>query len=240
MSDAGAAVSDADAAASDADAVARPIAVVFDLDGTLVDTMHSMLRAYADTIRALGGPAVTPDDIVATWHIGPTPVVLAHFLGRPAEPSDLDCFRRYANAAASAARAFPGVAEMLDRLDEADCRLGVFTSATRHSADRVLAASGLVGYFTVVVCGDEARSPKPAPDGLVLACASLGVPVSDSVYVGDADVGLRCADAAGAHGIHAGWGGSLRVDSPHAVARTPGEVLELLTRLLGGKLGLAG
>lgn len=229
---------------SDAGAVTRPIAVVFDLDGTLVDTMASMPRAYSDTIRALGGPAVTPDDIVATWHIGPTPVVLAHFLGRPTGPPDLDCFRRYADAAVHAARPFPGVVEMLDRLGQAGCRLGICTSATRHFATDTLSAAGLAAYFPVAVCGDEVRSPKPAPEGLIGACTSLGVPVADCVYVGDADVDLRCADAAGTWGIHAVWGTALESDGPHTpartqpvapkhpVARTPGDVPGLVARLL--------
>ena len=71
------------------------LAVVFDLDGTLVDTMTSAPQAYADTIRSLGGPDVSPSDVVAVWHIGPTPVVLEHFLGRPVSLPDTERFHRH-------------------------------------------------------------------------------------------------------------------------------------------------
>jgi len=57
-------------------------AVVFDLDGTLVDTMTIAPTVYVGTIRALGGPELSPDTVAATWHVGATPAVLAHFLGR--------------------------------------------------------------------------------------------------------------------------------------------------------------
>jgi len=63
-------------------------AVVFDRDGTLVDTMTIAPTVYVDTIRALGGPELSPDTVVANWHIGATPVVLAHLLGRPVTAAD--------------------------------------------------------------------------------------------------------------------------------------------------------
>jgi phosphoglycolate phosphatase-like HAD superfamily hydrolase len=54
-------------------------AVVFDLDGTLVDTMACILATYVDTIRSLGGPDITTEDVLGKFHIGPTRVVLEHF-----------------------------------------------------------------------------------------------------------------------------------------------------------------
>jgi phosphoserine phosphatase len=53
-----------------------PGAAVFDLDGTLVDTMRTMPQAYADTVRELGGPALTSAEVVAAGHVGPAPVLL--------------------------------------------------------------------------------------------------------------------------------------------------------------------
>jgi phosphoglycolate phosphatase-like HAD superfamily hydrolase len=58
-------------------------AVVFDLDGTLVDTMACILATYVDTIHLLGGPDVTTEDILSKFHIGPARVMLEHFLSRP-------------------------------------------------------------------------------------------------------------------------------------------------------------
>jgi HAD superfamily hydrolase (TIGR01549 family) len=181
-------------------------AVVFDLDGTLVDTMVSVPAAYADTIGALGGPAVSPEEVVATWHIGPTPVVLAHFLGRPPSAEDLECFHRHLEIAAGHVRSFPGVVDMLGALTGAGHPLGVYTSATRRAATLMLAGAGLKGMFSAVVCGDEVTRPKPAPEGLDLACRLLCVGVSDTIYVGDAETDLQCARRAGARGIHARWG----------------------------------
>src|SRR5215472_14571984 len=88
-------------------------AVVFDMDGTLVDTMRSMPRVYADTIRYLGGPDVSPGDVQAIWHIGPTSVVLEHFLGRPVSPGNMECFYAHLERAMAIVRPFDGIIEML-------------------------------------------------------------------------------------------------------------------------------
>jgi HAD superfamily hydrolase (TIGR01549 family) len=210
----------------------RNVAVVFDLDGTLVDTMTSAPRAYADTIRCLGGPEVSPSEIVAVWHIGPTPVVLEHFLGRQISPHDIELFHRCFAAVVATVQPFPGVVEMLDALSGGGYRLGVFTTATRRAATSMLAAAGLAGYFPVVVGGDDVSRAKPAPEGLELSCRRLGTGVTDAIYVGDTAVDLQCAAAAHAAGIHAAWGSPNRT-TPIAehIARRPHDVVDLVRQL---------
>jgi HAD superfamily hydrolase (TIGR01509 family) len=204
-------------------------AVVFDLDGTLLDTMTVAPAAYADTIRALGGPDVSPDDVVAAWHIGPTPVVLAYFLGRPASAEDIECFYCHFEAACAAVRPFPGVVEMVDTLGRAGYRLGVFTSATRRATSLTLRGVGLDRFFPAVVCGDEVTQPKPAPEGLWLACQHLGVDPTATVYIGDAEVDLRCAKAAGSVALHARWDArTTAAEGFPLAAHHPSDVVELL------------
>jgi HAD superfamily hydrolase (TIGR01549 family) len=207
-----------------------PAAVVFDLDGTLVDSMTIVPAVYVDTIRALGGPAVTPESVVATWHIGTTPVVLARFLGRTVTDADLACYRRHFATAAAFVRPFAGIPDLLEELREAGCRLGVYTSATRSTTALVLGGTGLDRLFPVVVAGDDVHDAKPAPEGLRLACRRLGVDAAEAVYVGDAVVDLECAAAAGARAVHARWGTTIPTPASAAlVARRPADVRALLS-----------
>ncbi|MFJ5222890.1 HAD family hydrolase [Streptomyces sp. NPDC088400] len=209
-------------------------AVVFDLDGTLVDTMRSVPQAYTDAIRTLGGGEISPSEVMAVWHMGSTSVVLEHFLGRAVSPDDMECFYRCLAVTTADVEAFPGAVEMLDTLGSQGRALGVFTSATRRAATLMLATAGLEGYFSCVVGGDEVRAPKPAPEGLVRCCLQLGVAAGEAVYVGDAEVDLRCAEAAGALGIHASWGGPADTRQQAALtARNPREVVELLASRAG-------
>jgi HAD superfamily hydrolase (TIGR01549 family) len=208
------------------------MAIVFDLDGTLVDTMTSAPQAYADTIRSLGGPDVSASEVVAVWHIGPTEVVLEHFLGRPVSRHDTEHFHRFFAAVVATVEPFPGVVEMLDALGRGGHRLGVFTTATRRAATTMLTGAGLADYFAIVVGGDEVSRPKPAPDGLELTCRRLGTSVTNTVYIGDATVDLQCADAANASGIHAAWD-SVNIIEPttERIAQRPHDVVELVKQL---------
>jgi HAD superfamily hydrolase (TIGR01509 family) len=206
-------------------------AVIFDMDGTLLDSVPMVSRAYADAIRSLGGPAVTPEEVVAGWHVGHTERVLSHFTGRTCGPAEAERFHAYLAPALSELRSFPGIPELLDELAGAGLRLGVFTAATRRVATEMLAAAGIDARFEVVVAGDEVDRPKPAPDGLLLAQKRLGLPLGATVYVGDAEVDLGCARAAGALGVHAGWGARPGVHvGTHAVAARPQDLVGLLGR----------
>lgn len=204
--------------------------VVFDIDGTLLDTMTTIPQVYADTVRSLGGPTLPLDEIVAAWHIGPTPAVLAHFLGRRLRPDEVERYYAHLEAAVDAVRPFPGVAEMLDTLRGEGYRLGVYTAATRRAVTLMLAATGLDGYLPGVVGGDEVSRPKPAPSGLRLACRRIGVVPGRAAYIGDAEVDLECARAAGVLGIQACWGGGTARATARLVARRPADVVELLRR----------
>src|ERR671922_422799 len=99
-------------------------AVVFDLDGTLVDTMPLILDTYVGTIRSLGGPDVTTDDVLAKFHVGPTPVLLEHFLGRPISADDMECYHAAYQQAVTGLQPFPGVVDMLEELRHEGYRLG--------------------------------------------------------------------------------------------------------------------
>ncbi|AUH39450.1 HAD family hydrolase [Streptomyces sp. CMB-StM0423] len=203
-------------------------AVVFDMDGTLLDSVPTVSRAYADAIHSLGGPPVTPDEVVAGWHVGHTELVLAHFLGRACGPAEVERFHAHLDPAIAGLRPFPGIPALLDDLAGAGLRLGVFTAATRRVAASMLAAAGLGMRFEVVVAGDEVDRPKPAPDGLLLAGRRLGVPAGATAYAGDAAVDLGCAHAAGAQGVHAAWGARTGVGAgAHLVAVRPHDLVPL-------------
>jgi HAD superfamily hydrolase (TIGR01549 family) len=203
-------------------------AVVFDLDGTLADTMTLAPRAYADTIGSLGGPRVSPDEVVATWNMGSTPVVLGHFLRRTVTSHDVDCFYRHYESVMAAVRPFPGIPGMLSALRREGRRIGVFTHATRRAAAITLAGAGLDRFRLTIVGGDEIAEPKPAPEGLRLACRRISVTPAAAAYVGDAESDLQCALAAGSLGIHARWGSAAHATTPHLAAANPADVPVLI------------
>jgi phosphoglycolate phosphatase len=196
-------------------------AVLFDLDGTLVDTMDAVPAAYVRTIHEICGREVTAAEVVDVWHIGPTPVVLEHFAGRPVADADVAAYYRHFETLVGGVHAFDGVRDMLADLAR-DLPVGIVTTATRRSAEPMVRAAGLSDLVEVTVAGDEVERTKPHPDALLAACRRLGVSPPDTAYVGDRPTDLSCAESAGAVPVLAGWSG-LDVPTRH-VARTPADV----------------
>jgi HAD superfamily hydrolase (TIGR01509 family) len=204
-------------------------AVVFYIDGTLVDTTELILNIYVETIRLLGGAEVTTDEVLSNFNIGPTPLVLEHFLGHPVSSLDLDAYYLAYERAISRLQPFPGVTSMLGQLRRAGYRLGLYTSATRRAVSLVVPKAGLDGYFEVIVAGDEVTQCKPAPEGLELVCGRLGVRTQQAVYIGDAEVDLACASSARVLGVQAVWSSaSVILAGDHLVAKQPTNVIALI------------
>jgi HAD superfamily hydrolase (TIGR01509 family) len=179
-------------------------AILFDMDGTLVDTGVTVPAAYAATIAALGGPAVPAAAVVAAYPLGPTKAILEHFLAREVSAKEVE--RYYAHLAeAGPIEPYPGVRAALEEL-RGRVALGVYTGAGTQACGIVLEHAGLATLFDVVVGGDEVRRPKPDPEGLLLAARRLGVPVEVTAYVGDAARDIEAAQACGALPVAAAWG----------------------------------
>jgi HAD superfamily hydrolase (TIGR01509 family) len=208
-------------------------AVVFDLDGTLVDTVPIVVQAYVETISRLGGHT-TAAEVHDRLYAGSTAALLRGFLGRPITDGDLDRFFATYREVFSDAKPFPGVPEMLEQLRAGGLRLGLYTGAPRRTTGYILDRLGLLGSLDASVCGDEVAEPKPSADGLVKVCGELGVEPVRCAFVGDTDFDLNCAKNAGALAIHAMWcQSSVHTDGDHAIARSPGDVIALAYRSTG-------
>jgi len=91
----------------------------------------------------------------------------------------------------------PGARELLGALAEAGIPRSVGSSTPRSNLDAIFAATGLGGLFTAVVCGDDVKNGKPAPDVFLLAAEKLGLAPEDCLVIEDAHVGIAAAHAAG-------------------------------------------
>ncbi len=203
-------------------------AVIFDMDGTLFDSMDPVNEAFVETIVAAGGPRLTHAEIVAAFPRGPSDRMLTHLLGRPVTPEvSADYHRRLEENAASLSP-YPGLTEALDGL-AGPARLAVFTGADRVSLRLLLGRTDLLGRFEVTTGGDEVTHAKPAPDGILLTCDRLAVEPGRAAYVGDSGPDMEAARAAGALAVGAAWGNLWRAShAADLVADTPADLVDLL------------
>lgn len=189
--------------------------VLFDLDGTLIDTIELIRESmrYA-TAKVLGEPL--PDD------------VLMHNVGMPLiqQMSDFDAeraeelvatYREHNHRVHDAmVREYPGVRQALETLSGRGFKLGIVTSKSRSVALMGLDRFSLGGFFETMVCFDDVEIHKPKPYPLLVAAEHLATPIERCVYVGDSPHDMTAAVAAGCISVAATWGGFSRerVTSP--------------------------
>jgi phosphoglycolate phosphatase len=184
---------------------ARPRAVLFDLDGTLLDTAPDLAAAANATLAELGLPARDPA-VIATYIGKGIPKLveraLAGSLDAAAEPALLARAlpiyeRHYAAESGKRSVPFPGVVEGLRALRGARVPLACITNkAERFTAD-LLRRTALHGFFDALVCGDTVARKKPDPAPVLAACARLGVAPRAALMIGDSANDVQAARAAG-------------------------------------------
>ncbi|MBL9209583.1 MAG: HAD family hydrolase [Opitutaceae bacterium] len=165
---------------------ARPDVVVFDLDGTLLDSLPLVLAAISHAVEPFGERPTM--EIFARLGGPPERFLLpmvAHADNLPVALARLESFHR---DNAHLIQPYAGVRELLETVQIAGVRTAIWTGRDRRSAERLLHSHRLAAYFTTVVCGDDLSSHKPDPAGLREILRRVEVSAERALFVGDADV----------------------------------------------------
>ena len=199
--------------------------LVWDMDGTLLDSTEVVPDAFVETVRELGVDDVDREKVVAAYSLGVPEVMLRHLVGPTLEDREIDLY--YDRLLEGSVAPYDGVLETLDTLRQRGLPIVVFTGASSRAARTLLASAGI--QFDILVGGDHVARPKPAPDGVLEAAKRLSVAPEDVVYIGDAPTDLQAALSAGARGAAATWGHLYQRDAPADILlRAPHDALALL------------
>jgi pyrophosphatase PpaX len=212
--------------------VVRFPVVLFDLDGTVVDSgaiiLASMRHATrevlgqdfgdAELLQAVGGPGLEAQMAVFA----------------PEQVDELvRVYRAHNEPLHDDLEACAGMEDVLVRLREEGRRLGIVTAKRRSTVELAFARVPLAHLFETVVGGDETARHKPDPEPLLLAAERMSADPSETAYVGDSPFDVRAAKAAGMHAIAVTWGrihdrDKLEREEPDAIVETAEELLEHL------------
>jgi len=191
-------------------AVGKPRAVLFDLDGTLVDTAPDLGHA-ANLVRAEAGLEPLPVEeyrpVASAGARGLLKVAFGIDPDHATFPQRRERFlAHYLSGLSRESRLFPGMDAVLAAFESARVPWGIVTNKPQWLTEPLLADLGLATRSAVSLGAMEGLRPKPAPDGLLRACGSLGLAPEMCVYVGDDRRDVEAARAAGMPVIAAAWG----------------------------------
>jgi beta-phosphoglucomutase len=178
----------------------QPCAVIWDVDGTLVDTAEMHFAAWERMANELGRP-FSREDFAATF--GRRNPEIIRFLFRneftDAEVADIgERKENYYRAAAEAGVSLlPGVRELLDGLKARGARQAVGSSAPRGNLDLILRLTDSLRYFDAIVSMEDTQRGKPDPQVFLVAAGKLAIPPSRCVVLEDAVAGVEAAKAGG-------------------------------------------
>ena len=208
-------------------------AVLFDLDGTLLDTYQLILDSMRYTIRTELGLEYSDEQLMAK--VGqPLAVQMTDFAPDPRVADVLvETYREYNETLHDkVVRAFDGIPEVLAALKGVGLALGVVTSKRHELAQRGLDITGLSQYLDFVVGPDDWPEFKPAPGSVLYGCRLAGCDPRECVYVGDSPFDIQAGNGAGCFTIAALWGmfpeETLRGQAPSFVCAQPTDILSLL------------
>jgi pyrophosphatase PpaX len=210
--------------------------VLFDLDGTLADTIPLIVASYQHAFRSVLAEEV--DEVRARAWIG-RPLLEALVEESPEHGHALDAAYREWNLANTGRliRRYEGVPEMLAALDAAGVRSAVVTSKRQETARLALEGVGIDHLVAVVAGLEDTARHKPHPEPLLHGASVLGVDPATCVYVGDATVDVQAARAAGMAAVAVTWGAgepaALAAEHPDALL----DDVAALTALLLGRDG---
>jgi pyrophosphatase PpaX len=206
-------------------------AILFDLDGTLIDTKNLILASFQYATRTVLGKQV-PDERVLPL-IGIPLLYQMRTIDQERAEELTEVYRRHnAQVHDTFIRGFEGTGAMLAALRADGRQLAVVTSKRNGPAHRSLEHFDLSRFFDVVIGSDDTNRHKPDPEPLLVAAARLGVPITSCIYVGDSPYDMQAACAAGAVAVAALWGMFTRDELKAAGARyeaaTPGNLYDII------------
>jgi HAD superfamily hydrolase (TIGR01509 family) len=206
--------------------------IVFDLDGTLVDSLSATFEAFNHGITQAGMRPHTPAEIMKYFGPGELEIFSA-IIGPEKAEAAYATYRAHLSHHIGRVPLHAGVGEMLDDLKARNLPIAIFTGRSWNTTEVILRHHGILDRFVTVIANDHVSAPKPSPEGLKLALSRMKLTPTDALFVGDMAVDMQAARAAGAPSAAALWDVTARREQlaqhqPHYWVNSPRELCELL------------
>lgn len=218
-------------------------AVLFDMDGTLLDSAPDFIAVTQAMREARGLPPVT-DKAIADVVSGGARAMVAAAFDCPVDSAEFEALRlefleRYQQHCAVLTRPYDGIPELLADIERTNLRWGVVTNKPVRFAEPIMQQLGLASRSALLICPDHVKNTKPDPEPMRLACQQLGLQPAEILFVGDDLRDIESGRAAGTRTAAVSWGYIHPSDNPRnwgadVVVEHPLELRQVLERALCG------
>lgn len=199
--------------------------IVFDIDGTMLDTEHVLLTILQEIVLELQNKRMDLSELAFTSGI-PGDVALKQLgFDDPESVNKLwnDRFKENFHQV----RIFEGIEAVLQQLTERNVTLGIITSKTHEEYRNDFLPFGLEKYFETIICVSDVQHPKPSPDSMFRYFELTGAAPEEVLYIGDTLYDMQCAKNAGADFALALWGATSRHDGADYYLEQPQDILNI-------------
>jgi len=205
--------------------------LIFDLDGTLVDSLGTTFEALNFGLEKVGLPRRTPHEIMEHFGFGED-IMFKNMIGEALAPTAYQASVEYMQKHAGRAPFHSGIPEVLRTLKEDRIPISIVTGRSWGTTEIILRHLGVLSDFVTVIAYDHVQNGKPDPEGICIALKRMGLTPSDALYIGDSPVDILAARSAGCGSVAVTWDWFadqklLSDQSPDHWAKKPSELLEI-------------
>ena len=201
--------------------------IVFDIDGTLVDTEYAVLKSFQQTLQSVTGKETEMEELKFCLGIPGKDALIRMNISDVSDTIRLwedNMYKLY-----DTVKVFDGIRELLQKLTDAGCQLGIVTSKTREQFSYDFHKYGIDQFFGTVICVNDTTEHKPKPGPLLKYMELTDTKPEEVLYVGDSEHDLQCAAGAGADFALAVWGTNLPKDTKaEYLPETPLELFDMI------------
>jgi phosphoglycolate phosphatase-like HAD superfamily hydrolase len=202
--------------------------ILFDLDGTLVDSLAVTFDAFNAGFTQEGARKHSPQEIMSYFGPGEGEI-FARIVGKDRAEAASMAFQRHLDENMGLVPLHQGVPAVLEWARVSGIPLSIVTGRGWETTETILRHHGLLDRFVAVICHEHVSMSKPSPEGLRLALSKMGLEAPETIYVGDSWVDMRAARSAGCQAVAALWDlmadrDALAGQSPDHWAEAPGAI----------------
>ena len=204
--------------------------VLFDLDGTLIDSGRMIVASFKHAARSVLGVDV-PEERIRAAVGGPGLIEQMRLLDARRVEDLVQAYREHNEPLHAELASCAGIEDVLVALRSEGRRLGIVTAKRQATIRLAFDVLDLEGFFEVVVGADDTERHKPHPEPILCALERLGAEPEEAAYVGDSPFDVRAAKAAGVHAVAVTWGGIHSRE--RLAAEEPDELVDSAEELCG-------